>query len=466
MSETETSAGLDRADVSAWVEQAFEVLFSVPRAEVEEAQREAVNRRFQALRSEIAALDKLASRQGVDHIDAIEDAVLVFFDHRVYKSYPLSLLEKRQYDRLTRWMRRLTVHDLTKVPLEGVRSVDAWLDRLDDNGMIVGHSTGTTGKLSFIPRSQTEWPAWRAAYFEMRRAATGVDTLRVSIPSFQPGYRYGHHMQTKMQALFAGESAEGEEGRHVLYDYALSSDLLSLAGRLQSAEERGELDTLDIDPKLLQERAELIKRSRHRNEDLQRWFAKLAYEYRGQRVRISGTASDLVQLAQRGEEQGVVCEFTADSILLTSGGLKGLKDPPADWEQVVKDFFGINRISSMYGMSECMGLAPQCHEGYYHFFPYTIPVMIDEDGTVLPREGVHSWRLGLFDLLAESYWGGFMSGDRVTIYWDYACECGWKGPRIDRNIARFVDLEGGDDKITCAGAAQAYSDFMDYVSSV
>jgi hypothetical protein len=465
MSDTKTLAGMERADVARWAEQPFEVLFAISKPEVEEAQREALIRRFQAMRPEIAALDKLASRQGVDHIGSIEDAVPVFFDHRVYKSYPLSLLEKRQYDRLTAWMRRLTVHDITKLPLDDVRSVDAWLDRLDDYGMIVGHSTGTTGKLSFIPRSQTEWPAWRAAYFEMRRAATGVDTLRISIPSFQPGYRYGHHMQTKMQALFARESAEGEEGRHVLYDYALSSDLLSLAGRLQAAEERGELDKLDIDPKLLEERAELIERSRHRNEDLQRWFAKLAEEYRGQRVRISGTASDLVQLAQLGRAQGVVCEFTPDSILLTSGGLKALKDSPADWEQVAKDFFGINRISSMYGMSECMGLAPQCDEGYYHFFPYTIPVMIDEDGTVLPREGVHTGRLGLFDLLAESYWGGFMSGDRVTMNWDYACECGWKGPRIDRNVARFADLEGGDDKITCAGTAQAYSDFMDYVSS-
>jgi hypothetical protein len=353
------------------------------------------------------------------------------------------------------------------MPLDGATSVDSWLDRLDEYGMIVGHSTGTTGKLSFIPRSQTEWPAWTASYFEIRRAATGVDTLKVNIPSFQTGYRRGHHMATKMQWLFAKESAEGEEGRHTLYDYALSSDLLSLAGRLRAAEERGELDQLDIDPKLLEERAQLIERSRHRDEDLQRWFTELAGKYRGQRVRISGTAGDLVQMAVKGREQGVVCEFSPDSILLTSGGLKGLKDPPAEWERFVMDFFGIDRICSLYGMSECMGLAPMCSQGYFHFLPHTVPVMIDQDGAVLPREGVHTGRLGLFDLLAESYWGGFMSGDRVTMYWDYDCECGWNGPRLDRNIARFSELEGGDDdKITCAGTAQAYSDFMDYVSTI
>jgi hypothetical protein len=90
-----------------------------------------------------------------------------------------------------------------------------------------------------------------------------------------------------------------------------------------------------------------------------------------------------------------------------------------------------------------------CSNGFFHFLPHTVPVMIDQDGVVLPRDGVHTGRLGLFDLLAESYWGGFMSGDRVTMYWDYECGCGWNGPRVDRDIARFAELEGGDDdKIT------------------
>jgi hypothetical protein len=466
VTEVQQSRRLAADDVEAWAFLPFEALMSLSRPEVEDAQLRGLSRRFEALRPAISALDKLASRQGVGSIDSVEEAVPVFFDHRVYKSYPLSLLEKRQFDRLTAWMGRLTTHDLGSIPLDGVTSVDSWLDRLDEHGMIVGHSTGTTGKLSFIPRSRTEWPAWKAAYFEIRRAATGVDTLKVSIPSFQTGYRFGHHMATKMQWLFARESAEGEEGRHVLYDYALSSDLLSMAGRLQAAEERGELDKLEIDPALLQERAQLIERSRHRHEDLQRWFAKLAEQYRGQRVRISGTAGDLVQMAMQGREQRVICEFTPDSILLTSGGMKGLKDAPEDWVKFVTGFFGIGRICSLYGMSECMGLAPLCEKGYYHFLPYTIPVMLDQDGTILPRDGVQTGRLGLFDLLAETYWGGFMSGDRVTMHWDYACECGWKGPRIGPDIVRFSDMDGGDDKITCAGTAQAYSEFMDYVSSI
>jgi len=455
---------LDPTHVTAWTEQPFEALFELSRAEVEAAQREALRQRFDALRSQVEALDKLAARQGVEKIDQIDDVVPILFDHRVYKSYPLSLIEKRQFARLTKWLNRLTAHDLETVPLDGIDSVDAWLSRLDDHGMLVGHSTGTTGKLSFIPRSQSEWPSWKNAYFEAMRAALGIDIRKVKLPSFGAGHRSGHQMMAKMGKLFGQAEAGGDAGRHMLYDYPLSSDLLSLAGRMQAAEERGELDQLEIDPRILEERKQLIEASRHRAEDLERWFAKLAEEFRGQRIRVGGTSADMVRLALKGREQGVVCQFAPGSILMVGGGMKGFKDAPANWQQILKEFFGVDRIRSMYGMSECMPTAPKCSEENYHLMPYVIPIVLDENAVPLPREGVQTGRLALYDLLAETYWGGFISGDRVTIHWDDACACGWKSPRIAPDIVRFSELEGGDDKITCAGTAKAYSDFMDYVS--
>lgn len=456
---------LDPADVASWTRLPLEVLFSLRRSDVEHPQRLALSRRFESLRPKVAALDKLATRQGIDRFDAVTDAVPLFFDHRVYKSYPLSLIEKRQFPRLTAWLSRLTTHDLEAIPLDGVKSVDTWLDRLDEHGMIIGHSTGTTGKLSFIPRSKVEWPAWQAAYFHAMRAAIGLDPRDVQLPQIAlSGYRSGHQMMTKMGKLFSQREAGGEANRHLLYDYPLSSDLLSLAARLQAAEERGELDQLEIDPKLLEERKQLIEASRHREDDMLRWFAKQADQFKGQRVRVGGTSADLVRLAMAGRKEGIVCEFARGSILTCGGGMKGFRDAPADWEEVIKDFFGIERLCSMYGMSEFMGQAPLCSADYFHFMPFTIPVVLDEDARPLPTEGVQTGRLAVFDLLAETYWGGFISGDRVTIHWDEACSCSWTGPRLDRNIVRFGELAGGDDKITCAGTAKAYNDFMDYVS--
>jgi len=118
----------------------------------------------------------------------------------------------------------------------------------------------------------------------------------------------------------------------------------------------------------------------------------------------------------------------------------------------------------MYGMSECMANAPMCSAENYHILPYVIPILLDDNAVPLPREGVQTGRLALYDLLAETYWGGFISGDQVTIHWEEDCSCGWGGPRVENNITRFAEMTGGDDKSTCAGTAKAYGDFMDYVS--
>jgi hypothetical protein len=451
---------------AAWPALGFERLFAISRRDYEPLQLEALKLRFAAQKDSVAALSRLVERQGVTGIDSFADALPLFFDHRVYKSYPLSLIETRDFPKLTAWLNRLTTHDLTQMDLAGLKTLDDWLSRLDAFGMIVGHSTGTTGKLSFIPRSQSEWPAWERAYNEANRATTGVDPKTEHLPTFFPGYRGGHHMMLKMLNLFSIPAAGGPEHYHTLYTSRVSSDLMSLAGRMQTAEDKGELDQLGLDPALLQARQEMIEQGRRREQDMEAWFATLIAAYRGRRVKINGTYADLIRIALQGRAKGLKCEFAPDSFIMSGGGLKGYKDPPADWREQVRDFFGIDRMHGIYGMSEIMGIAPLCACGNYHFFPHVIPILIDAEARELPREGVQTGRLALFDLLAESYWGGFISGDRVTVHWDEDCPCGWKGPYIEPEIARFAELEGGDDKITCAGSAQAYNEFMDYVMQV
>jgi hypothetical protein len=454
----------DRPD--EWPKQRFEGLLALSRKDYEPLQLQAMKLRFAQLKESVASLERLAERQGVTEINSFTDALPLFFDHRVMKNYPLSIIENRDFAKLTAWLNKMTTHDLTKMDLSGLKTLDDWLTRLDEFGMIIGHSTGTTGKLSFIPRSQTEWPAWEWAYNEAWRVMTGIDTKVDPVPTFYPGYRGGHQMMVKMLALFNIPAAGGPEHYHTLYQTRLSSDLLSLAGRMQSAEDRGEIDKLGLDPALIELRREMIEQGKRREQDLEAWFEKLIDQYRGKRVKIGGSFSDLTRVAMQGKAKGWTCEFAPGSFISTGGGMKGFKGAPDDWRGLIRDFFGVDKQYAVYGMSECMGVAPLCTCGHYHFLPHAVPILLDADANELPRQGVQTGRLALFDLLAETYWGGFISGDRVTMHWDEDCACGWKGPYIEDNITRFAEMEGGDDKITCAGTAQAYNEFMDYVMQV
>ncbi len=450
----------------SWLDAGFEPLLAMSWRDCEEVQLTALKKRFDQLKDSVAALQKLARREGIHRIDSVEDALPLLFDHRVYKSYPLSLIENRDFPRLTSWLDRLTTHDLSKVDLSGLTLMDDWMDRLDASGMLIGHSSGTTGKLSFVPRSQVEFPAWRHAYYEASRATTGVDPYTDHVETFAPTYRGGHQMMMKMLSLFNIPAAGGPEHYHTLYQTHISSDLMSLAGRMQAAEDRGELEKLGLDPALLKARQEMIAQAKRRNQDIEAWFFKLFEEFRGRRVKLGGTFADLIRTARSGIEKGFKPAFGAGSFILTGGGMKGFKDAPADWEGYVKDYFGIDTIGMFYGMSEIMGMAPRCKAGHFHILPHTIPLIFDRDMQLLPRQGVQTGRFAFIDLMAETYWGGFISGDQVTMHWEEDCPCGWKGPRIGPVITRFAEMEGGDDKITCAGTAQAYNDFMDYISEI
>jgi hypothetical protein len=54
------------------------------------------------------------------------------------------------------------------------------------------------------------------------------------------------------------------------------------------------------------------------------------------------------------------------------------------------------------------------------------------------------------DLLPSTYWGGVVSGDKVTITWDGGCACGRKGAYIHNHISRYSEEVTGDHKTTCS----------------
>jgi hypothetical protein len=450
---------------AAWTYRSWDELMSIPREEREKLQLEAMRIQFRRLRDRIPALKKLADRQGVDAIDKIEDILPVCFDHRVLKNYPIQIIENRDFAKLTGWLDKLTAHDLTRVDLTGLKTIEEWLGRLEAFGMLVTYSSGTTGKLSFVPRSRDEFGPWKFHFFNVNYAASGVDHWTTKLPTFFPGYRGGYQTMLKMMSLFNVEMAGGEEHYHTLYDTHIPADLMALSGRLQAAEDKGEVAALGLDPALLEQRQAMLAQGRSKDGDLDEWFASLIKEYKGQRVKIGGTFADMFRVAKAGLERGVKCEFAPGSIISGGGGMKGYKDAPDDWEDQIKAFFGVDFMGNQYGFSECIGNAPLAKDDFFYLPPYSVPLLMGPNGEALPREGVQTGRLVLVDLVPQSYWGGFTSGDEVTIHWDDEdTETGWRAPRIAKTIRRIGENEGGEDKITCAGSQQAYNEFMEFVA--
>jgi hypothetical protein len=117
-------------------------------------------------------------------------------------------------------------------------------------------------------------------------------------------------------------------------------------------------------------------------------------------------------------------------------------------------------------MSECTVPSALCSEDKYHFPPLAIPYLLDPNtGKQLPRKDRTTGRLALFDLLPDSYWAGFISGDEVTVGgWEKPCRCGRTGFYVDSDIHRYSEKQGGEDKILCSGAPEAHDSAIAFLA--
>jgi hypothetical protein len=278
------------------------------------------------------------------------------------------------------------------------------------------------------------------------------------------GYAEGRGGLQRVQKGFAKYMAGSDERYHSLYAGRMSSDVMFLAARMRAATARGEALTLNISPALKARRAEFEESQKNVGAALSKLFNELIVKLENERVFLFGTSNHVYEIAREGLNRGLKNVFAPGSIVNTGGGAKGVV-LPADWEERVQEFSGVSRLINSYGMSELMSHNYLCDFDRYHFQPWLIPYILNpDDGTPLPREGMQTGRAAFFDLAASAYWGGFVSGDEVTIDWNQ-CKCGRTTPHIAKALQRFSDKKGGDDKISCAAADEAHSSAADFLIS-
>ncbi len=446
-------------------------LFTRPAREVAEFRLRMLQERFASLRGRVAALGKLADIQGVSAIQSLDDAAPVLFQHTVYKSYPMSLLERGRFAALTGWLGQLTSHDLSGVDASQCKLIEDWLRALDEQTPLrCNHTTGTTGKLSFLPRTAREWRLQNRMLLSGFQGMAGerdlsfdLDEPGFRVPIIQPGYRHGYYMAHRNMAEQIGLLGDPRQVECLYGDEMLSPDVLSLGGRAAAADARGELDKLAIGPELLRRFKDSQARMAGSEDRQARFFERIFASYRGRQVLMGSAVPQLYRMAVELRERGVEQLFAANSMVISGGGLKGT-DIPDDWRDVIERALGA-KLLLQYGMSELCVSAPMCPRGNYHVPPYMILYLLDEQsGEPLPRTGRATGRAAAFDTVPDSYWGGFVTGDEITVDWDGGCACGRGGEHILPDIRRFSERTGAEDKISCAGAPDAQRRAMDFLA--
>src|SRR5260370_9892694 len=124
----------------------------IRREEQAQIQLMGARRRFEQLADNIPMLGRLAQEQGITKIRSLEDMGPLLIPHSAMKSYPMSYLEKSQFDRLTAWLNGFTTHALSALNTKNCDAIDDWLDVLDQNTEVrVLHSTCAGATPSFVP---------------------------------------------------------------------------------------------------------------------------------------------------------------------------------------------------------------------------------------------------------------------------------------------------------------------------
>lgn len=175
-------------------------------------------------------------------------------------------------------------------------------------------------------------------------------------------------------------------------------------------------------------------------------------ELSGSPVHMAGGLILLHRVAEEGLKMGMEPGLGPRSRVSTGGGTKGLPPPPG-MESAIKRFAGVDVIYEAYGMTEIGDAFGSCEHGRFHIWPWIVPFVLDEEtGGLLPRRGTQRGRGAFFDLSAQTYWGGVVTGDRVSISWE-RCPCGRSTPQVLPPVVRIPS--SGQDEYGASGALHA-----------
>ena len=348
-----------------------------------------------------------------------------------FKSYDSTWLETGDFASMGRWLGDACAEGAAGAVAADAGGVDDWLERLERAGVQVLYSSGTSGKLSFVPRGPASWEAYRAngaSYLMSRLQRMGLDLS--AMDAIVLGFRGG-----RMGIQRAGvEIARWVPRVEYLYDFELRADTLRESLRARTPEGARSLG------------APLSAGGAAAGEadGREAAYARILAACRcataaGRAVWLFGAPYQVKELCARAEAARAP-RFAPGSVVTLGGGWKsfeGERVERAALAATIEGALGVEaeRVMEAYSMVELNSPLMCCEAGRFHVPPLLEPLVYDE--ALMPREAGPDVTgiFGFLDATATSYPGFVVTGDEVHLVRE-GCPCGLVGPAIVGEIRR------------------------------
>lgn len=375
-----------------------EEIHAIPTARIEEEQLELIAARFAQLRTEIGVLGRLADDLEIDSVNSPDDVIGLSFPHTFYKSYTVSDVEKRRFDRMTRWLNSLTALDLTTVDVSDCDSLESWLGALRSQSRLRPLcSSGTSGKISFFPRSTTEEQIYLRDFLRVNAGYrdepdSGLASGDVDMLAPWP-VATGSHNVPSLFRLLRENVYNGKPGEHLhtLGKGHWNLDLMWFAGRVRAAQAKGDSAAPALAAELRRLQDTVATDQASTAENIDRFIEEMLEGQRDRKVFLFAPPRELHALAVECEKRGRRPDFAPDSYIFSPGRADSKGGTlPDGWMQLTKSIFPCD-WQGVYAMTECTGAARLCAEGHYHLPPWVHVALLDpETSRRFPREGVQT----------------------------------------------------------------------------
>jgi len=373
-------------------------------------------------RAAIPAYRRLCDEAGVP-----DDAPLAMLAERctvtddLFKSYDAAWVGARDFAALSEWLRDVCAEPVP-VAAAAAHDVDDWLERLERGGLHVLYSSGTSGKLSFVPRGEASWNAYRAngpSYLMHQVQRLGVDLS--SMDGAVLGFRGGRMGIQRAGAELSRYIADV----HYLHDREIRAEMLRA---LLTARSAAAADAARAALVVGQDEAYLsfVGALRRATE-------------RGRALWLFGAPYQVQQLCALMQAAGAPMPRPG-SVVTLGGGWKSFEGQRVDRPALcalIQAALGVPaaRVLEAYAMVELNTPLMRCGEGRYHVPPILEPWLFDEALLPLPPGVDVRGTFGFMDPTATSYPSFLVTGDEVRLVRE-RCPCGLVGPALLGEVRR------------------------------